>query len=218
MDAHELAMTASDAVATAAEATTGNVALGRSSEDDATGAGRGHDAAKNDVEVTDRASNEDEAALSQPAVEAEGAPANPDIAAKDEPMEVLATSLPSNSSLNSQSLDLQDGISTSPTSEGFSSQSTNPDGPLSQLSQLAAAQAPLSMSAGEPSGGGGEPLTVVTGSTAGQKRTADGQVKTPISPIRHPAGGHSRNASSVSNVSSAASSRLGDVSLIRLCT
>ncbi|KAH8809160.1 hypothetical protein F5884DRAFT_676578 [Xylogone sp. PMI_703] len=117
--------------------------------------------------------------------------------------EVLATSLQSTSSLNSQSTDLQDGTSTSPTSEGFSSQSTNPDGPLSQLSQLAAAQAPLS------TGPGGRSLSVVTTSTAGHKRTADGQVKTPISPREVPFRRHSRT---ISNASSIGSNRLGELS------
>lgn len=121
-----------------------------------------------------------------------------------------ATGLPSTSSNNSQStIDVQDA-STPPTSisEGFSSQSTNQDAPmsqLSQLSQLAAAQQPLtSISAARPS------TTIAP--TAGLKRTADGQLKqahsnSPPSPhVR----GHSRTTSGVSNAS-ATSSRIGEV-------
>jgi Whi5 like len=118
--------------------------------------------------------------------------------------------LPSTSSNNSQStIDVQDA-STPPTSnsEGFSSQSTNQDvlmSQLSQLSQLAASQQPLTnSSAARPN------ITIAP--TAGLKRTADGQVKqahsnSPPSPqIR----GHSRTTSGVSNAS-VASSRIGEV-------
>ncbi|CAG8962301.1 hypothetical protein HYFRA_00005356 [Hymenoscyphus fraxineus] len=110
----------------------------------------------------------------------------------------------SNSSDNSQST-----IASPPTSssEGFSSQTTNQDGPLSQLSQLsqlAAQQQPLTNTT-RP--------TLSISPTAGQKRTADGQIKenisnSPMSPRRR---GHSRNTSAVSNLSSS-SNRLGELS------
>ena len=119
----------------------------------------------------------------------------------------------STSSDNSQSTtDGHEGVSTPPTStsDGFSSQSTNQEGQmsqLSQLSQLAAAQQPLTSStpATRP--------TLAIATTAGQKRTADGQVKSgasnsPPSPHVH---GHSRTTSAVSTVSSTASSRIGEV-------
>ena len=107
----------------------------------------------------------------------------------------------SNSSNNSQSTtDGHDTVSTPPTSasEGFSSQSTNQDGQLSQLSQLSE----LAAAATRPS------LTIPP--AAGHKRTADGQLKA-NSPDRSPVRGHSRNPSSVSNVSSATSSKIGEV-------
>ncbi|TVY34497.1 hypothetical protein LSUB1_G006157 [Lachnellula subtilissima] len=122
------------------------------------------------------------------------------------------SALLSTSSNNSQStIDVQDA-STPPTSisEGFSSQSTNQDLPmsqLSQLSQLAAAQQPLtSASASRPN------TTIAPTPTAGLKRTADGQLKqahsnSPPSPhVR----GHSRTTSGISNAS-ASSSRIGEV-------
>lgn len=94
------------------------------------------------------------------------------------------------------------------TSDGFSSQSTNPDGQLSQLSQLsqiAAAQQPMS---DEPA----TRLTIATALAAGQKRTADGEIKSAStsSPTNSHTRGHSRNTSSVSNVSTG-SSRIGEV-------
>ncbi|KAH8602084.1 hypothetical protein B0O99DRAFT_499856 [Bisporella sp. PMI_857] len=109
------------------------------------------------------------------------------------------------SSNNSQSTD---SASTPPTSssDGFSSQSTNQDNQLSQLSQLsqlAAAQEPLISSE----------TTRPNIATAGQKRTADGHVKAPSPPSPYgPRHGHSRNTSAVSNVSSVASSRIGELS------
>ncbi|KAF4636883.1 hypothetical protein G7Y89_g1213 [Cudoniella acicularis] len=117
--------------------------------------------------------------------------------------------MPENASDSQSTTDSHD-VATPPTSasEGFSSQSTNQDGPmsqLSQLSQLAAAQQPLTnTSAARP--------TLSIASTAGQKRTADGQVKSGVSgsPQSPRARGHSRNTSTVSNVS-AASSRIGEV-------
>jgi hypothetical protein len=118
----------------------------------------------------------------------------------------------STSSNNSQSMtDGNEGVSTPPTStsDGFSSQSTNQEvqmSQLSQLSQLAAAQQPLTSNvpATRPN------LAVAT--TAGQKRTADGQVKGGVlkSPTSPQVRGHSRNTSTVSNVS-ATSSRIGEV-------
>ena len=111
---------------------------------------------------------------------------------------------------NSQSTTDSHDIGTPPTSasEGFSSQSTNQDGPLSQLSQLsqlAAAQEPLASNTTRPK--------LAISPTAGQKRTADGQVKPyqsspPSAQVQHR--GHSRNVSAVSNISST-SSRIGEV-------
>ncbi|RFU23592.1 hypothetical protein B7463_g12746, partial [Scytalidium lignicola] len=215
MDPHDLAIAALDAVVAPSEESTGagrdqaagNVALERSREDDATDGGMRRGMSSSEVEMKEQAENRSDGTNMQPPVlESEG-PENKAIVTKvhqtTTTTEILATSLQSTSSLNSQSTDLHDGTSTSPTSEGFSSQSTNPDGPLSQLSQLAAAQAPLSTN--NPEGGS---ISVVTTSTAGQKRTADGQVKTPISPngIHFPT--HSRNASNASSVAS----RLGELS------
>ena len=119
---------------------------------------------------------------------------------------------------NSQSAtDGHDGISTPPTStsDGFSSQSTNPEGQVaqpSQLSQLAAAQEPITGSVP------GTRPNLAIATTVGQKRTADGQVKpsSSISPTSPQSHGHSRNISAVSNVSSAASSRIGEVSRIKI--
>jgi hypothetical protein len=113
----------------------------------------------------------------------------------------------SNSNHNSQSTTDGYGIATPPTSEGFSSQSTNQDGSLSQLSQLsqlAAAQQPLASTTTRPK--------LAISPTAGQKRTADGQVKiTQSSPTNDPKPrGHSRNVSAISNVSNT-SSRIGEV-------
>jgi hypothetical protein len=90
-------------------------------------------------------------------------------------------------------------------SDGFSSQNTSQDSQLSHLSQLAAVQEPMT---DVTQSGAGAP------STAGHKRTADGQVKPPSpNTVQHPqARSHSRNTSSVSNVSSApSSSRMGEV-------
>lgn len=100
---------------------------------------------------------------------------------------------------DTQSTDEQETASTPPTStsDGFSSQSTNQEAQTSQLtqpSQNGAVHTPM----------GSPPRPI-----AGQKRTADGQMKAPsISPPR--ARGHSRNISTVSNASSA-TSRIGEV-------
>lgn len=118
--------------------------------------------------------------------------------------------LPSNTSDdNSQSTTDSHDAATSPTStsEGFSSQSTNQDAPLSQLSQLsqlAAARQPLESNHTRPK--------LAISPTAGQKRTADGQVKGTQSDAQIGSNkrGHSRNASALSNVSTA-SSRIGEV-------
>jgi hypothetical protein len=122
-----------------------------------------------------------------------------------------ASFLQTTSSDNSQSTtDGHDTASTPPTStsDGFSSQSTSQDGPssqLSQLSQLAAAQEPLGdSSSARPN------ISIIP--TAGHKRTADGHVKAP-SPDRPQLRGHSRNTSAVSSVSSAPSSKIGEVRL-----
>jgi hypothetical protein len=118
--------------------------------------------------------------------------------------------LESPSSEGSQSSSDGQDVSTPPTSNGFSSQSTNADGlsQLSQLSQLAAAAQPMTnTSAARP--------TLSIAPTAGHKRTADGQVKIaksdpPASPHRSKIHGHSRNTSTVSAVSNA-SSKIGEV-------
>ncbi|RDL31976.1 Uncharacterized protein BP5553_09378 [Venustampulla echinocandica] len=112
---------------------------------------------------------------------------------------------------NSQStIDAHD-VATPPTtaSEGLSSQGTNQDGPLSQLSQLsqlAAAQQPLT----NPSATQSNPTIAPA---AGHKRTADGQVKPviPESPNSPLIRGHSRNASAISNLSTT-SGRIGEIS------
>jgi hypothetical protein len=115
--------------------------------------------------------------------------------------------LPSNNSDdNSQSTSENHGIATPPTSasEGFSSQSTNQDGSmcqLSQLSQLAAAQQPLASGTTRPK--------LAISPTAGQKRTADGQIKLARSSPPS-ARSHSRNVSAVSNISNS-SNRIGEV-------
>jgi len=119
------------------------------------------------------------------------------------------TSVIPTSSNNSQSTSIgHDTASTPPTSasDEFSSQNTSQDeqhSQLSQLSQLAAAQIPI----GSPL----RPAVSIT-STAGQKRTADGQVKSgpSFSPNSPRVRGHSRNTSAVSNASSSVS-RIGEV-------
>lgn len=111
---------------------------------------------------------------------------------------------------NSQSAADSHDAATPPTSDGFSSQGTNQDNPLcqlSQLSQLAAAQRPLESNHTRPK--------LAVSPTAGQKRTADGHVKgtrtdTQLSPNKR---GHSRNVSAVSNVSST-SGRIGEVRFV----
>jgi hypothetical protein len=147
---------------------------------------------------------------SQPSLGTDGTVSQPGEGKEDQ---IEALGLQPTSSNNSQTTVDAHDASTPPTSnsEGFSSQSTNQDGPmsqLSQLSQLAAAQQPLTnTSAVRPN------LTIAP--TAGLKRTADGQVKpahsgSPVSPhVR----GHSRTTSAVSNAS-AASSRIGEVRYI----
>jgi hypothetical protein len=93
------------------------------------------------------------------------------------------------------------------TSDGFSSQSTNPEGQLSQLSQLsqlaASAQPLTTTSAARPN------LSIAP---TGMKRTADGQVKatpvtSPTSPHTSKIRRHSRNTSAAST----ASSKIGEV-------
>ena len=117
------------------------------------------------------------------------------------------------SSNNSQSTTNGHEVSTprTSTSDGFSSQSTNPEAQLSQLShlsQLAAAAQPLrDTSASRPN--------ISIAPTAGHKRTADGQVKptlsdSPTSPHGPRNQGHSRNTSAVS-AASTASSKIGEV-------
>lgn len=116
------------------------------------------------------------------------------------------------SSNGSQSTSAGDGTGTftprTSTSDenNFSSQSTSDTlSQLSQLSQIAAAQRPLASTSA--------PRMVVEGAAAGQKRTADGMVKVAQSPRGAGYYGHSRNTSTVSNVSTASSSRIGEVSV-----
>ncbi|KAG0646313.1 hypothetical protein D0Z07_8405 [Hyphodiscus hymeniophilus] len=115
------------------------------------------------------------------------------------------TTLGLQSASNSQST--VDGLDTPPTStsDGFSSQSTNPEGQLSQLSQLAAAAEPMANPSSRPN------LTIAP--SIGLKRTADGQVKStilsPTSPHRNSVRGHSRNTSAVSM--SSTGSKIGEV-------
>ncbi|KAI9641718.1 hypothetical protein NHQ30_009574 [Ciborinia camelliae] len=115
---------------------------------------------------------------------------------------------------NSQStVDGQEPVFTPPADDEFSSQSTNQDGPLfslSQLSQLAAAQAPLESNTSTT------PPKIKIALNAGQKRTADGHVKSKTSSSLSPKGqpsvrGHARNISTVSNSSSVAS-KFGELS------
>lgn len=108
--------------------------------------------------------------------------------------------LQSTSSDNSQT----EGVFTPPNSDGFSSQSTNPEGQqsqFSQLSQLAAAAAANTPAAR---------ANLAIAPPSGTKRTADGQVKptftSPTSPHDSNIKGHSRNTSAVSAASTASSS------------
>ncbi|CAD6442646.1 ec1f51bf-e8b8-465c-9bf4-00bed59b972a [Sclerotinia trifoliorum] len=109
-------------------------------------------------------------------------------------------------------------VFTPPAVEEFSSQTTTQDGgplsQLSQLSQLAAAQLPLESSTTIT------PTKVNVTLNASQKRTADGHVKpktsnsssnSPSPKALPPVRSHTRNTSTVSNVSSVAS-RLGELS------
>lgn len=93
---------------------------------------------------------------------------------------------------------------TPPTSDGFSSQDY--EAQLSQSTKAAAAKKSR------------EPISPVqqllsSGNKAGQKRTASGTVKPSgrVSPGRSPESRHTRNQSVVSNASSAASTRIGEV-------
>ena len=111
---------------------------------------------------------------------------------------------------NSQSTLNGHDVPTPPTSasDGFSSQSTNPEGQLSQLSQLSQlAAAAANTSSARPN------LSIAPPS--GIKRTADGQVKptaftSPTSPHGSKVRSHSRNTSAVS-AASTASSNIGQV-------
>jgi len=194
MDAHELAIAALNEVANpSSHRRTGKVA---SQSPTATGI---------DIE-TDNAIVQNPAGALEPSQQTTG------IDAMNSTMGGLQDdALQSTSSNNSQSTtDGHDTVSTPPTSnsDGFSSQSTNQDGQLSQLSQLsqlAAAQQPISNTFAAR-----DPISI--NPTAGQKRTADGHVKdpSPTSPARPRVRGHSRNTSSVSNISTS-SSRIGEV-------
>lgn len=129
---------------------------------------------------------------------------------------IIATSnLKTTTSNNSQST--TDGhetasASTPPTStsDEFSSQSTIPNDQLSQLSQLSQIAAEQ-----EPWNNPARP-TVAVPATAGQKRTADGQVKSgsSMSPVSPQKRGHSRTTSAISNASSA-TSRIGEVDYVK---
>ncbi|KAK2624478.1 hypothetical protein QTJ16_006428 [Diplocarpon rosae] len=126
----------------------------------------------------------------------------------EEPIDaLLAPKTTALSDISQSTTDGHDTASTAPTStsDGLSSQSAITDGQLSQLSQLsqlAASQRRLSSST--------RPILAIA-PTAGQKRTADGQVKSSsISPGSPNIRGHSRNTSAVSTASSV--SRIGELS------
>lgn len=110
----------------------------------------------------------------------------------------------SSSSNNSQST-LADA-STPPTSDSFSSQSQESQSQISQLSQAAATQHHILLSADIVL----PPLSVAT--SAGQKRTRDGYVKSPessssASPPVASFGGHTRHTSNINTVLSISGGR-----------
>lgn len=107
--------------------------------------------------------------------------------------------------------------STPPTSDAVTSQiaSHDFDGPLSQLSQLAAAQEPLASR--NPADARREmagAASAASAASAGQKRTADGHIKaasnSPPTPNGLQAGGHKRTTSAFSSASST-TSKIGEV-------
>jgi hypothetical protein len=205
MDPHEVAIAALNQVAQSPhrrQPSAGNVASSRS-DPNATGVDM-----KNNAREENAAGAQEQ---SQHMVGSGGITSN--AGGSQESQSSTAPALQSTSSNNSQSTaDGHDGVSTPPTStsDGFSSQGTTQDGQisqLSQLSQLAAAQQPMATPpAARPN--------IAVASTAGHKRTADGQVKppSPASPREFRVRGHSRTTSAVSNISSGTSSRIGEVS------
>jgi hypothetical protein len=135
----------------------------------------------------------------------------PDVEGSQESRNSANLALQPVSSNNSQSAADGHDVSTPPTSssDGLSSQSASQDAEISQLSQLshlAAAQQPMGHTATS------RPDPAMS-STAGYKRTADGQVKPPSPPCPHGARsrGHSRNTSTLSNISSSTNGRIGEV-------
>ncbi|KAL3423939.1 hypothetical protein PVAG01_05686 [Phlyctema vagabunda] len=207
MDVHELATAALSQVAQSAsqhhQVVPGHVVSSRSSPNDATVAPATR--VQVDRSMVSKITNENNIAYMSPDLQ-NGLETDqrPNIA--EEPV------LQSTASNHSQdTTDGHDTVSTPPTSEGFSSQGTIPDGQLSQLSQLsqlAAAQQPLAPAAATRPG--------VTIPATGHKRTADGQVKSgtfksPATPNGLYHRGHSRNASTFSNASST-TSRIGELS------
>lgn len=204
MEPHQLALAALDEVAHSASRSTSHRDAGNVQR----AAGEMQPSTKNKEITMDRAAN-----ARKPGEPSSANGANMPLSGQrhDDASDTSLALKTTTSSNNSQSTtDGPDTVSTPPTStsDGSSSQSTNADGPLSQLSQLsqlaAAAEPLMSTLSTRPV------LTIAP--TAGQKRTADGQVK-PLSasPNSPKARGHSRNTSIVSNVSSVASSRIGEV-------
>ncbi|QSZ34426.1 hypothetical protein DSL72_006018 [Monilinia vaccinii-corymbosi] len=111
--------------------------------------------------------------------------------------------------------DAQEHVFTPPASDIFSSQSTDHDedplSQLSQLSQLAAAQQPLESNPSTT------PPKIHITLNASQKRSADGHFKSNSSKSPSPQGPrpvreHVRNTSTVSNASSVAAGRFGELS------
>lgn len=208
MDAHDLAVAALrkvDSRPAASHQVAGKVKVASRSKPNATGVDIDMDAVTSNETVDNHADTHERSQPSPASRMMSRSGTRPDVQQNN-----TASVLQTTSSDNSQSTtDGHDTASTPPTSasDGFSSQSTNQDGPssqLSQLSQLAAAQEPLGgRSSVRPN------ISIVP--TAGHKRTADGHVKPP-SPDGPQVRGHSRNTSAVSSVSSAPSSKMGELS------
>ncbi|KAL5330063.1 hypothetical protein ACEPPN_003587 [Leptodophora sp. 'Broadleaf-Isolate-01'] len=192
MEPHQLALAALDEVAHSASRSTSHRDAGNVQR----AAGEMQPSTKNKEITMDRAAN-----ARKPGEPSSANGANMPLSGQrhDDASDTSLALKTTTSSNNSQSTtDGPDTVSTPPTStsDGSSSQSTNADGPLSQLSQLsqlaAAAEPLMSTLSTRPV------LTIAP--TAGQKRTADGQVK-PLSasPNSPKARGHSRNTSILSS-------------------
>lgn len=216
MDPHELAIAALNKVAQSSNyvrvAGSGNVASSSRSNPliDAT-ATRVEDAVENNV-LDSSASSPKEISQQIPVGRRRGE--NNTGEEFDRYQQIVTPALPSNASHNSQdTTDSHDVVSTPPTSEGFSSQSTNQEGPVTGLSQLSH---PAASQDRRPSNTASGNLGLPGILTTGQKRTADGQVKTdslnsPVSPKSLNRSGHSRSTSNISDISSATSNRIGEV-------